>query len=81
MVNILLRYDWYGSIFSNDKEMEKFAIFHAPFLHYMLPPDTKIICPRINFREKKTKIDNQYKLYSTTCGYESSMLEGVEFTV
>ena len=61
--------------------MAVYITFSAPFLRSTLPPDTKILIPRINFRVKKADIDNQYYLYSRTCTYGSSMLEGVDFTV
>ena len=55
--------------------------FSAPFLRSLLPPDTKILRPRISYRVKTTDIDKQYELYSRTCVYISSMLELVDLTV
>ena len=61
--------------------MEKSTTFSAPFLRSLLPPDKKILCPRIYFRVKTTYIYNQYDLYSRTFADVSSMIEGVDFTV
>ena len=61
--------------------MAKSATFSAPFLRYLLPPNTKILKTRISIRVKTTDIDNQYDIYSRTCADRSSMIEGVEFTV
>ena len=55
--------------------------FSAPFLRSLLPPNKKILRPRISFRAKTTEIDKQYELYSRTCADGSSMIEGVDFTV
>ena len=63
------------------RETRKCITLSALFLHYSLPPDTKIPRPKISFREKKTYIENKYELYSRTCSYGSSMIEGVDFTV
>ena len=76
-----LRYDWYNSIFSNYGKFPKSTTFSAPFLRSSLRLDTKILFPRISFRVNKTDIENQYDLYSITCAYGSSMLEGVYFTI
>ena len=54
--------------------------FSAPFLRSALPPNTNILRPRIYFRVKTTDIDNQYDLYSRTCAFVLSILEGVDFT-
>ena len=78
---ITLISDWYDSICSNYEKMEKYTTFSAPFLRSLLPPNTKIHRPRIYFRVKKTTIENKYYLYSRTCAYGSSMLEGVELTL
>ena len=61
--------------------METSSNFSAPFLRSLLPPDTKILRPRIYFRVKTTDIYNQYDIYSLTCSDGSSMLEVVDFTV
>ena len=61
--------------------MEKSITFSAPFMRYFLPPDTKILCTMIYFRVNKTDIDDQYKLYSRTYAYGSSVIEGGYFTV
>ena len=61
--------------------METSTTFSAPFLLSSLPPDTKMLRPRIYFKLKRTDIDNQYDLYSRTWAYESSMIEGAGFTV
>ena len=55
--------------------------FSAPFLHSLVPPDTKIPILRIYFRVKITDIENQSDIYSITCSYGSSVLEGVDFTL
>ena len=55
--------------------------FSAPFLRSQLPPDTKILRPRIYFRVKTTDIDKKYNIYSRTCADVSSMIEGSDFTV
>ena len=73
--------DWLDSIFSNDKKMGKSTTFIALFIRSSLPPDTKIIRQRIYFRANTTEIDNQYEIYSRTCAYGSSIIEGVDFTV
>ena len=46
--------------------MEKSTTFSATFLHHSLPPDTKILQPRVFFRVKTTDIDNKYDLYYIT---------------
>ena len=61
--------------------MAKSTTFSAPFLRYSLPPETKILCPRIYLRVKKTVIDNQFYLHSRTDAYGSYMIEGVGFNV
>ena len=61
--------------------MKTSTTFSAPFLRSLLPPDTKILRPRIYFRVKTTDIDNQYDLYSRTCAYRLSVLEVFDFTV
>ena len=61
--------------------METPTTFSAPFLRSLLPPDTKILRPRIYFSLKTTEIDNQYNLYSRTCTDGSSILEGSDFNV
>ena len=61
--------------------MEKITTFSALFERLLLAPGTKILCPIISFRVKKIDIDNQYDLYSRTCAYGSSILEGVDFVV
>ena len=61
--------------------MKTSTTFSAPFLRSLLPPDTKILKPRIYFRVKTTDIDNQYDLYSRTYVDASSMLEGVDLTI
>ena len=61
--------------------MEKSTTLIAPFLSSSLPPETKIIFPWIYFRFKTTDIENKYDLYSRTCANESSMLDGVNYTV
>ena len=81
VVKSTLRYNCLDSIFSNDEKMEKSTTFSAPFIRYSLPQDTKILRPRIYSRVKKTGIDNKYDLYSRTCAYGSSILEGLNFTV
>ena len=55
--------------------------FSAPVLRSLLPPNRKILRPRIVFRVKTTDIDNQYDIYSRKCANGSSMLEVVDFTV
>ena len=81
MVKSPLIYAWRESIFSNDEKMAKPTTFSAPFLHYSLPPDTKIPRPRICFRLRTTDPDNQYELYYRSCVDGLYMLEGVDFTV
>ena len=81
MVKTPIRYDWCYSIFSNYDQMEKSTTFSAPFLCSSLPPDTKILRPRISFRVNTTDIDNQYDIYSRTCAAVSSMLEVVDSNV
>ena len=76
VINSPLRSDWCVSIFSDCKKMEKFTTFGTPFLRSSLPPDTKILLPRISFRSKIIDIDNKYYLYSRTCEYGSSIFEG-----
>ena len=51
---------------------------HLNVLYYH---QKKILCPRISFRVKKIYIDDKYELYSRTCAYGSSIIEGVDFTV
>ena len=63
------RSDWIDSKSSNYEKMEKSTTFSAPFICSSLPPDTKVLCPRMSFRLNTTEIDNQYKLYSRTCAY------------
>ena len=61
--------------------MAKSTKFSAPFLHYSLPPDTKIICTRVSFKVKTTDIDNKYDIYSIKFEDGSPMLEGVDLSV
>ena len=61
--------------------MAKSTTFSAPFLRSSLPPDTKILRPRILLRVKTTEIKNQYGIYYITCTGGSSILEGDDFTV
>ena len=61
--------------------MAKPTTFSAPFLCSSLPPETKILYPRIYFRFNTTYIENQYYLYSRTYIDGKSMLEGVDFNV
>ena len=61
--------------------MAKSTTVSAPFLRSLLPPNTKILRPRIYFRVKTTETDNQYDIYSITCADGSSMIEGFDFTV
>ena len=61
--------------------MSKSTTFSAPFERSLLPPGTKILSPIISFIVKTKDIDNQYDLYSITCAYGSSMLEGVNLSV
>ena len=75
VVKIPLISDWYDSTFSNDEKMGKSTTFSAPFLRSSLPPDTKILQPRIYFRVKTADTDNQYNLYSRTCAYGSSLFK------
>ena len=58
-----LRFEWHDSIFSNYEKMTTSTTFSALFLRSLLPPETKILIPRIYFRVKTTDIDNQYDLY------------------
>ena len=81
LVKSPLRSECYDSIFWNYEKMVVSKTFRAQFLRSLLPPDTKILRPRISLRVKKTDIENQYDLYSRTCSDGSSILEGVEFTV
>ena len=76
----LLIYEWYESRFPNHEKMAIDTTFSAPFLRSLLPPNTKILRPRISFRVKTTDFGNQYDLYSITCVDESSIFEGVDFT-
>ena len=62
-VNSLLRSECYESTLAKYDKMEKFTTFSSPFLRSSLPPDRKIICPRISFRVKKIVVENQYNLY------------------
>ena len=55
--------------------------FNEPFLLSSLPPNTKILRPRIYFRVKTTEIENQHDSYSRTCENWSSIIEGVDSTV
>ena len=55
--------------------------FSAPFLRLLLPPDTKILRPRISCRLKTTDIDNQYDIHLRTCADGLSIIEGFNFTV
>ena len=61
--------------------MGKYTTFSAPFLCSSLPPETKMLYPRIYFRFNTTYIENQYYLYSRTYIDGKSMLEGVDFNV
>ena len=76
VVNTPLWDNWYDSIFTNDEKMGKYTTFSAPFERSSLTPGKKIR-PRISLRVKIINIENQYDLYSRTCSYVSSMLEGV----
>ena len=67
VVNSPLIYECLDSIFSYYDNMEKSTTFSALFILSSLPPDTKILHPRISFRVKTTDIDNQYGIYSRTC--------------
>ena len=60
--------------------MVKDTTCSALFMHYSLPPETKIPQTSISFRVKTTYIENQYDIYSRTCEDGSSMLEGAVFT-
>ena len=46
--------------------METSTTFSVPFLRSLLPPNKKILIPRISDRVKTTELDNQYNLYSRT---------------
>ena len=81
MVNSTPTSDWLYSILSNYEKIEKSTILSAPFLRSLLQLDTKTLLSRIYFRVKTPYIGNKYELYSRTCADESSMLEGVDFTV
>ena len=48
-----LRSEWYHSIFSNYEKMATSTTFSAPFLRSLLPPDAKILRPRIYVWVKK----------------------------
>ena len=61
--------------------MEKSTTFTSPFLRSSLPPDIKIILPRISFRVNTKNIENKYDLYSRTCAYGSFMIEIFDSTV
>ena len=61
--------------------MATYPTFSEPFLRRLFTLDIKILRPRVSLREHITDINNQYVLYSRTCSYESSILEGVYFTV
>ena len=61
--------------------MAKSATFSAPFLRYLLPPNTKILKTRISIRVKTTDIDNQYDIYYRTSADGSYILEGVDLTI
>ena len=45
--------EWYDSMYSNYEKMAGPTTFSAQFLHSLLPPDTKILIPRVYFRVKK----------------------------
>ena len=61
--------------------MRKWQILiQCTILHSLLPPDTKILRPRIYFKVKIVGIENQYDIYSRTCADVSSVLEVVDFT-
>ena len=53
VVKIPLRSEWCDSIFSNYEKVERSTTFSAPFLRSSLPPETKILRPRIYFRLKQ----------------------------
>ena len=61
--------------------MEKSTTLSSPFLRLLLPPEAKILCPRISFRDKTAYIENQYELYSRTCSDRSFMILRVDFTI
>ena len=81
VVKIPLRAEWYDSIFTNYEEMDKSTTLITKFLCSLIPPETKLLYPRIYFGVKEIDIDNKYDLHSRTCAFGSSILEGVEFTV
>ena len=69
--------------FNISKSWKNSKIHHiqSPFLRSSLPPYTKILGQRIYVRVKTSDIENQYDKFSITCADESSILEGVYFTV
>ena len=81
VVNSPLWDEWHDSIFANEYKMGNPTIFSAPCERSSLPPRTKILHPRISFRVKTTDIDNNFVIYSRTCEYGSSIIEGFYFTV
>ena len=81
VVKNTLRAKWYDSIFENEKKMEKFTPFIAPFKYWLFTPDTKILYSWILFRVKTIEMYNKFDLYSRTCADVSSIIEGVYFTV
>ena len=61
--------------------MPESITFSAPVLISSLRTETKIIRPRITFTVKTSDIYNQYELYSRTCTYGLSVLEGGDLPV
>ena len=52
VVKIPIILECYESIFENYQKMEKSTTFGAPIKLYLFPPDVKILCPKISFRDK-----------------------------
>ena len=81
VVKIPLRAERYDPISTNYEKISRSTIFSATFIHYLLPPRTKILRLRIFFRLETIYIHNEYDLYSRTCSDGSPVIEKVDFTV
>ena len=60
---------------------QKSNTFSEPFIRSSLPPNTKILYPRISFMVRTTDIYNHNDIYYRTCADGSFMIEGVDFII
>ena len=74
-----LKPEWIECLFDTYDKMHRTGSFSRPFLRIKLPPDTRIINPRITFEVKITDIPTFYELKCRFCGNGSIMIEGPDY--